>query len=283
MTIDVGQASAPAFNNASPATTVGINTAATGSSFLIFVAYSATTMTVSDNKGNTANYVQVGSSLINFLGLAVDAAIYLCTNGTGGSGHTASATMTGGASIADIYLIEITGGALASLVDAISSAFWNDSTVSPYASNVAATAHAIDLLLGFTVTASVSGTESITWLNSFTQVSADGNSAQFTGGIAKRVVSSTGNYSVSFTSSGAGTTEAATALIALKDASGGIVTSQYLESANRPRPGRGPFSKGHFFVSDKTPYTSPAPSAPTFPPVPGILLIDQRNNPLLRM
>lgn len=36
------------------------------------------------------------------------------------------------------------------------------------------------------------------------------------------------------------------------------ITSQSLEQPNRPRPGRGPFSKGRFYVSDTTAYTSSA-------------------------
>lgn len=218
--IDVGQFSAGAFGNGTTLSTTGINTTASGSSFVIFIMDdAATSRAASDNKGNT--YSQVGTTLTNFLGFGVQASEYLCTNCTGGTGHTATATLSNTAN-AEVYLIEITGGATSSLVDALSSGFWNDDSATPFTSNNVVTSNANDLLLAFTLTnGSSAGPEVLTWGNSFTQVVSDGNTLHFTSGIAKRVVSSTGTYNSSYTSAGAGTTEAATAVISFKAASGG--------------------------------------------------------------
>lgn len=217
MTIDVGQASAGAFATATSVTTVGINTTASGSSFLIFAIDDGSSRTVSDNKGNTSNYSQVGSTLTNWLGFGINLSIWLCTNGTGGAGHTA--TLTPGASAdLEVYLVEVTGGATASLVDALSSAFWNDDNATPFTSNNVVTTNATDLLLAFTAT-DISLTETLTWGNSFTQVVADGNPGHFGSGIAKRLVTSTGTYASSFTSNNS--SQSATAVIALKSAAAG--------------------------------------------------------------
>lgn len=222
MTIAVGQFSAPSFGTAATNTTAGINTSASGSSFFIFIVYIATSAAVGDNKSNT--YSQVGSTLLNFVGAGVNAAIFQVTNGTGGSGHTATVTLTAGAA-SEIYLLEVTGGATASLVDAISSAFWNDDASSPYTSNNVSTANAIDLLVAFTATATSAGTEVLTWGNSFTQVVSEANAANFTSAIAQNLVSSTGTYNSTFTATGAGTSEAATAVVALKNAAAAPLTS----------------------------------------------------------
>lgn len=214
MTIDTGQASAGAFATATSVTTVGINTTASGSSFLVFIIDDAATSRVpSDNKGNTANYLQVGTTLTNWLGFGINLSLWLCTNGTGGSGHTATATVSPSADV-ECFLVEVTGGATASLVDTLSVAFWNDDNTSPYTSNNLSTSNAIDLLIAFAGT-DISTPETLTWGNSFTAVTADGSPAHFGSGIAKRLVTSTGTYNSSFTSSSA--IQAATAVIALKD------------------------------------------------------------------
>lgn len=216
--IDVGQASAGAFTGgATSVTTTGITTSASGSSFIIYVSYVSgfSVSSIADSKSNS--YTLVASALTGWLS-ATNSAIYLCTNCTGGSGHTATLNLSGSTQ-AEIYLVEVTGGATASLVDATPSTFWNDDTASPFTSNSLTSSNANDLLLAFTNT-NGNTTDTFTWGNSFTQVTADGNPAHFTGGVAKRVVSSTGTYNSTFTSSG-GTSEAASALISLKASGGG--------------------------------------------------------------
>lgn len=212
MAADVGQFSVGAFATGTSVATAGIVTAASGSSFLIFAIDDSSSRSVSDNKGNT--YSLVGSTLTNWLGFGINLSIWLCTHGTGGSAHSATLTPGGSADL-ECYLIEITGGAAASLVDALSSAFWNDDAATPFTSNNVVTSNAADLLLAFTVT-DISLTETLTWGNGFAAVTADGNPSHFGSGIAKQLVSSAGTYSSSFTSSNA--VRAATAVIALKSA-----------------------------------------------------------------
>lgn len=217
--IDVGQASAGAFGGVvTTITTTAITTSASGSSFFIAVADDqSSSRTVSDNKSNT--YTQVGPTLSNAFGFGVNASLYLCTSCTGGSGHTATVTFPTAAD-GEIYLIEIVGGASSSLVD-VAAASWSSDTSSPFTSNSITTTNAADLILAITVTITSGGTEILTWGNSFTQVSADGNTAHFTGGIAKLIVGSTGTYNSTFTSAGGGATAAGSAVISFKAAGGG--------------------------------------------------------------
>lgn len=71
---------------------------------------------------------------------------------------------------------------------------------------------------------------------------------------AYRIVSATGTYSATATLGGS---DGWTAQIAAyQGAGGGGAQNQEVEAPNRPRPGRGPFSKNQFRVSDTTAYTS---------------------------
>lgn len=93
---------------ATTATTPGVATTASGSSFLIGILTSAsqTITTVSDNKSNT--YSLVGSALTYF-SAALKVAVYKCENGTGGTGHTVSVTI-GGSDFLTVFFQEVTGG-----------------------------------------------------------------------------------------------------------------------------------------------------------------------------
>lgn len=231
MTIAVGAFSAGAFSTTGTVTTAAITTAASGSSFVGFVADDGTTGNIpTDSKTNT--YTRIGT---RFTGVA-NLGVYLCTNGTGGAGHTLNATSTGGSTDLEAYLLEITGGALASLVDAFPGTQWNDDLASPFTSNAVTTTNAIDLILAFTATVTTSGTETLTWGNSFTQVVADGSSAHFSGGIAQLITGSTGTFNSTFTSAGGGTAEAISTVIAFKNASS---TAPFQ-----------PFTQNQFFVND---------------------------------
>lgn len=94
------------------ATTTAGTTSASGSTFVAAVSWdaSATSPTVSDNKGNT--YTGVGTPQTDGLGAYTQ--LFVCQNGTGGSSHTATFT-TSGACYPVIHLVEITGAATASL------------------------------------------------------------------------------------------------------------------------------------------------------------------------
>lgn len=223
MSADVGAFGLPVFSSGSTATTAGVTTAASGSSFVIFLNDSGSgTRSVSDNKSNT--YTQIGVTG-SFFGGASNTSVWLKINGAGGTGHTATGTLTGGTFLEVHGPFEITGGALASLVEAFPATMWNDDTATPFTSNSVTTANADDLLLSFTATGTSSGTETLTYANGFVPVTADGNSAQFSGGVAKRVGVAPGTYFSQFTSAGAGTTEALITVIAFKSAAGGGVVN----------------------------------------------------------
>lgn len=73
-------------------TTGSVNTNATGSSFAVYVIHKQNVqnrnLTITDSFGNT--YTQIGTTQND--GSAVTMVRYLCTNGTGGTGHTFTAT-----------------------------------------------------------------------------------------------------------------------------------------------------------------------------------------------
>jgi hypothetical protein len=213
MAIAPGQSASAASTTATSITTAAVTTAATGSSFLIGASIIGVTPAVSDSKSNT--YTLIGST---FSKGGQVCGLYLCTNGAGGSGHTA--IVSGGALYNAVFFLEVTGGALASLVDQIPATQWNDDTSSPFTSNAtSATTQAAEMCVAFTLTVSSSGTETLNWsANSYTQQTALGNANAITGGIATKVVSATGTQQTSFTSSGAGTTEAYVTLVTLEAA-----------------------------------------------------------------
>lgn len=198
-------------------TTTGVNTTVAGSGFVACVIWGsgggAAFTSFVDSKGNT--WTQIGTE---FSGFGSKARLYYCQNGVG-SGvsvlHTCTLTLTANGD-ATIYFDEILNGTLTGLLDVFAD--WNDDAATPFISGSLTTTQAHDLILAYTATNTPSGTEVLTWGNSFTQVDADGNSANVTGGCAKRYVTATGTYNSTMTSSVA--TEAVTILIALKELGG---------------------------------------------------------------
>jgi hypothetical protein len=86
------------------------------------------------------------------------------------------------------------------------------------------TVQADEVVLAYCSTLSASGTEVFNWsANSFTATGDVQNNANTdqTGDSAYRIVSATGSYQASFTSSGAGTTAAIVFIVTYKGASGG--------------------------------------------------------------
>lgn len=224
MTIDVGQHISNTLSVVNVAITTGTTpspTAATGSSFVaIFGHENATTINattgVTDNFANT--YVKQGSTLAGGGAAAFACEWWLCTNGAGGTAHIATAIQSG-AQLGIGFLIEVTGGALASLLDQ-NSGFLGDGT-SPW-TNAVTTTNANDLLIGCGLTGSNSGTETDTWggTNVLTMLDQLGNANFFTGCTGKLVVAATGTYTASLTSTSTGvaTTAANMLMIALKAA-----------------------------------------------------------------
>jgi hypothetical protein len=176
--------------------------------------------TVTDSKGNT--YTQVGSTLQSGGTPNFRFAIFESVNGTGGTLHTCTATFLANQDVISIWWNEITGGLTSGIRDQAPGG--NDDTASPYTSlTTGTTAQANELLIAYGGTLSASGTETITWGNSFTSTGDDRTNAnaEVTGSAATRVVSATGAYQSSFTSAGAGTTEALVFIATYKDITAG--------------------------------------------------------------
>lgn len=110
--------------------------------------------------------------------------------------------------------------------------------------------------LGSTDTASSIG-DVIKLVANGTSITATRNGAAICGTPVTDASISSGNVGIFGSSSGPNA--------ALDSFEGGdlnvAITSQSLEQPNRPRPGRGPFSKGRFYVSDTTAYTTAVNSA----------------------
>lgn len=236
MTISVGAHTSWSTQTAvvPPSSSSSITTQASGSSFVgVQLSFGPDATSVfSDNKGNTFNLI--GTASTGLLG-GMYAAIYLCINGTGGTGHVGSInwTYTGGNSgFVMGALIEILGGATSGLLDQIAA--WFDDTSSPYISNSITTANANDLLIAVAATEVASGTEVLTWGNSFTALEAQGNAAGTTGGVATRLVSATGTYNSSVTSTLS--TETVSIIFSLK--AGGVT----------PPPPAGPLPRRLFIL-----------------------------------
>lgn len=237
MTIAMGATIAPAVNLAGLAvTSVGVTTSATGSIFGAFVAELQTSVVVTDNKGN-GTYPIVGVRTLGFSNWS----IYAIPNGAGGAGHTFTATTVGASPGVEIYPFEITGGVLVTPVDSISSPQWNStahSDATPFVSANIVTSNANCLLLALFSSFTNSGTETLSWNNSFSPYSADGSSSDFSGGVGFRVVSAAGTYNGSVTSSGGGTNQGAMAVVAFKAAGGAAAPLQ-------------PYTRQQFFFVDE--------------------------------
>src|SRR5262245_4967826 len=90
---------------------------ASGSTFIIALSFDGSVSvngpgaanTPNDNKGNAYTLIDAQSA-------ASTVALYYCQNGVGGASHTATANFTG-SSFGSIYLIELTGVLIASVLD----------------------------------------------------------------------------------------------------------------------------------------------------------------------
>lgn len=222
MTIGVGQSAVSAVLGTSPSSTAGINTNVSGSTFVVLLCWTGNTPTLSDTingsvSGNT--WTQIGATLAGYAGGL--AAIFYCQNGNGGTSHVFTSTWLGGPEQMFILPVEITGGDLTSVLDQISSPQWNDDTSSPFTANAITPAQANELVLAFCLSVSNSGTETPTFGAGFSQVQYAGDANHITGGIAKLVISAIASTNISYTLSGAGSTESATALVSFKAPAGG--------------------------------------------------------------
>lgn len=206
-------------------TSTGITTSASGLILFVSVGWygSGAAPTVSDNKSN-GNATQIGSTASYSGDTNIKFARFYWQNAAGGSSHTFTATFGAAQDVITIWPVSISGGLTSGSLDLQTAV--NEDTASPYTSQTSATtAQANEVLIASTASLTVSGTEILTWGNSFNALDAQGNANYFTGGQAYRIVSATGTYQSSVTSAGASAFGALTFLTSFKDITAGGAVS----------------------------------------------------------
>lgn len=232
MTIAVNVVAKGVANGTQPVTCTSnavTTTGGSGSVFLVFCMWSdasgANFGTISDSKGNDANYVLVGSEVT---GNGIHSRLYKCEGGTGGASHTFTFTNSGGtgAKYLGIAVVELTGCATSSAVDRNAQV---QDTSSPFASGATATTTAAnEMLVGFgggdsgsnPATHAVNSASNPTsgWtIQTGAEATAGDTDAVFV--TATQRVTSTGDYSFAFTESGA--TNGNSHIVTVKEAGGG--------------------------------------------------------------
>jgi hypothetical protein len=219
MAIAVGASQKAQSASTAALTTVAITTAASGSSFLVFPVYVtgnlAASTPITDSKGNT--YTAIGTEITNG-GIGISCRPYLCTNGTGGAGHTFTMA-NAGTSIASMMAVEITGGLTASLLDQYVASVVSSGP--PYNQPVTTSAQADELVLALGISNSSAATVNYTVGGSFTKQQEQTDGATVVSMcLASRVVSATGSYDPAWNPS-AGTTVTAITLSLKAAAAGG--------------------------------------------------------------
>jgi len=188
-----------------------INTQTTGSTFVVHVGWyngGSATPAVSDKVGGVStgnSYTQVGSTVSLSGDTLFHTAMFECVAGAGGNTHTWTITFTGGTpALISTFFREVVGGDTSNPRDQHVASEDNHSAATPYVSQNVTTTQASEALVActWTYTSIGSGNETLTWGNSFTADAQQPDSADFTGGAASRIVSSTGTYQSSVTSSG---------------------------------------------------------------------------------
>lgn len=186
MAIAPGAAAAAGYPDSTTTTTSGVTTQATGSLFLIGVAWegNSTPPTISDSKGNL--YTLIGSVRQTDTAYGGYSGLWYCENGTGGSSHTATATKAGAYS--SVFFAEVTGSLTTAALDQHNGAALD--TANPITSGTITTTQADEILIGF-VAGACSGTTAYTPNNSFTSLLELTPNNVWQGCLSYRVVSAT--------------------------------------------------------------------------------------------
>lgn len=209
-------------------TTTASVTQVSGSAILVAVVGGASITTLNvptDSKGNT--YTAIAAQVNATTGSKNQ--WYYCENAIGGTAHTWTSTSTG-VDIRTIFILEIKGGVLSGILDQATTGV--EDLVSPYTSNVSGTTtQAAEMAVAFVSTDSVTGTETITWGNGFTQSTAAADANFATGGIGTQILGSTQTVTSSITSAGAGTTGAVSFVATFKEAAGAAANTERWDQA----------------------------------------------------
>jgi len=191
MSIAIGQhAVNELLASAASATTVGVATQASGSTFVVFAVsnggFGATPIT--DSNGNTWVHIQS-----DVAALSVTGTLWYCANATGGASHTFTATSTS-TGVTTIWMVELTGAAAASFDQ---SAAGNDDTVSPFTSGTTGTtAQANEMALAFKF--DNRGANAPAWTG-YTTIDDAADTGGITGTSANKLLSAIGTQQSSFT------------------------------------------------------------------------------------
>lgn len=209
----VGASTAHPYSGGTTETTSPITTQVAGSGFLVFVAgeNSLSGLAVTDNKGNS--YQQIGTPQGGFSSYAsFRSAVFLCPAGTGGAGHTFSATTssTSFASVFALELLDLGDSPLDVFVQAMDEA-------TPFTLTSPATAEAGELLV---LCAGTLGGGALVESTGFTKHVEITDASYWTGGLLTRTADTAGVYTPSLT----GPNGASMHLVALKSAGGSAGT-----------------------------------------------------------
>lgn len=200
---------------ASSCTTAAVTSAASSSTFYVVGCTTGTPAAtpITDSKSNSYSSIQQWTA--TFGGVICQRSYK--TNGTGGASHTFTMSTTGTATTA-IWATEITGADTTNSLD--KSAKGND-TVSPYDSPTSGVLTvANELLMGFLIDNSVSGTCTYGAANGFTLVETQTSTSGVTGATEDKIVSVTTADHASFTDTGCGVTSTDVAIDTFKQAGG---------------------------------------------------------------
>lgn len=190
---------------------------ASGSTFLLFVAWDngVNISSVSDSKGNT--YTALGTEQLD--GAGGRSRVYRCINGTGGSSHTATANFSGTA-FPTLHLIECTGVDTSSPIDIVTQASGTGGSAGISSTiNTGTLSTANQVVVGFAAMNSRStGTYSSSTLTMISQ--EDDITNYWTSGVAKTVVTATTSVACTFS---AGNNNGLSGLwaVTLKESTGG--------------------------------------------------------------
>jgi len=225
MTIAIGGHTATAGSATSSAITT---TGGSGTVFAISVGWYGTVSITgltgklgASSDGNT--YTQVGSTVAG-VDTSFKTATFECVGGAGGASHTFIAAFSGSPTLVAVIPVEVTGTTTSSPRDQ-APAILDDNT-SPYTSNTTGTTSQADeiAITFFHTYTNTAGPEVITRTDGYTALDTMSDPAVWTGGSAYKVLTATGTQQSSFTSSGAGTNDALSAIITYKAAAGGTPT-----------------------------------------------------------
>jgi|GEM_PF-1622038 len=213
--IAVGAKRIDHFSSVTTATTTGITTAASGSTFVVAVSFDHTTHVItgiSDSKSNT----------YTLAGTAGDfGSVYYCSNCTGGASHTVTITFDG-AEYPIVHFLEITGAATSSYDSAVTAKAEVGS--SPFTVTSGTSTQNNELIFSFIASNSGNNPVSYSESSGFTIQQQDGDGGNYwTSAVATKIVSATGTFAPSYT--GSGISGSTNIVIGIKEASGGSGTT----------------------------------------------------------